>query len=107
MKGTTTTFAGGLGHLLTSWQVYGMIAAGVFGMFLLQSAMNAGKLIAAQPGLTLADPVLPILWGVMAFHERVRGGWLIVPELISVAVLAAAVIALARSPLLTDSRQDG
>jgi drug/metabolite transporter (DMT)-like permease len=107
MKGMTTTFAGGLGHLFTSWQIYGMIAAGVFGMFLVQSAMNAAQLLAAQPGLTLADPVLSILWGVMAFHERVRGGWLILPEVISVAVLAAAVITLARSPLLTDSRQNG
>jgi hypothetical protein len=79
MKGMTTTFVGGLGHLLTNWQIYGMIAAGVFGMFLVQSAMNAAQLLAAQPGLTLADPVLSILWGVMAFHERIRGGWLIVP----------------------------
>jgi hypothetical protein len=64
MKGMTTTFAGGLGHLLTSWQIYGMIGAGAFGMFLVQSAMNAGSLLAAQPGLTMADPVLSVIWGV-------------------------------------------
>jgi hypothetical protein len=28
MKGMTTTFAGGIGNLLTSWQIYGMVAAG-------------------------------------------------------------------------------
>jgi drug/metabolite transporter (DMT)-like permease len=106
MKGMTTTFAGGIGNLLTSWQIYGMIAAGVLGMFLLQSAMNAAGLLAAQPGLTLADPVLSVLWGVLAFHERVRGAWFIAPEVITVAVVAAAVIALARSPLLSESARD-
>jgi drug/metabolite transporter (DMT)-like permease len=107
MKGMTTTFAGGIGNLLTSWQIYGMIAAGAIGMFLVQSAMNAGKLLAAQPGLTLADPVLSVLWGVLAFHETVRGGVFIVPEVISMAIVAAAVIALARSPLLSEASHDG
>ncbi len=80
-----------------------MIAAGGLGMFLVQSAMNAGGLLAAQPGLTLADPVLSILWGALVFRERVRGGILIMPEVASLALVAAAVIALARSPLLAES----
>jgi hypothetical protein len=80
-----------------------MIAAGGLGMFLVQSAMNAGGLLAAQPGLTLADPVLSVLWGAMVFHERVRGGILILPEVASLALVAGAVIALARSPLLSQS----
>lgn len=103
MKGMTTTFSQGVGTLLTSWEVYGMVAAGLLGMFLVQSAMNAGSLIAAQPGLTLADPVISVLWGVLAFHERVRGGWYIAPELICAVVVGAAVVALARSPLLAES----
>jgi hypothetical protein len=76
-------------------------------MLLVQSAMNAGGLLAAQPGMTLADPVLSVLWGVLAFHEGVRGGWFVVPEVISLAIVAAAVIALARSPLLADSARRG
>ena len=106
MKGMTTTLSGGLGQLLTSWQIYGMIAAGLLGMFLVQSAMNAGGLLAAQPGLTLADPVLSVLWGVLVFGETVRGGGFIVGEVISLAVVAAAVIALARSPLLSQSEEE-
>jgi drug/metabolite transporter (DMT)-like permease len=101
MKGMTTTFTQGFGTLLVSWQLYGMIATGVLGMFLLQSAMNAGRLVAAQPGLSLSDPIISILWGVLVFGERVRGGLFILPEVISGLLLAAAVIALARSPLLS------
>jgi drug/metabolite transporter (DMT)-like permease len=102
MKGMTGTFAGGIGAVLTHWQLYGMIATGVLGMFLLQSALNAGQLIAAQPGLTLSDPIVSILWGVLVFGEQVRTGWFVVLAAAGALVLAAAVVVLARSPLLSD-----
>src|SRR6201996_3352284 len=106
MKGVTGIFSHGLVDLFTSWEIYGMVAAGLVGMFLVQSAMNAGGLIAAQPGLTLADPVISVLWGVLAFGEQIRAGWFILPELLSMAVLAAGVVALARSPLLQDAANE-
>jgi len=70
MKGMTKTFSHGIVTLFTSWEIYGMVAAGLLGMFLIQSALNAGGLIAVQPGLTLADPVISVLWGVFAFTRR-------------------------------------
>jgi len=106
MKGMTKTFSAGLGTLFTSWEIYAMVAAGLLGMFLVQSALNAGGLIAAQPGLTLADPVISVLWGVFAFHENVRGGWYIAPEVAAAALLAAAVVTLARSPLLANAADE-
>jgi hypothetical protein len=102
MKGMTNAYAHGFGALLTSWQLYGMVAAGALGMFLVQSALNAGRLIAAQPGLTLSDPIVSILWGVFVFGDQIRGGWFLVLAVISGLVMASAVIALGRSPLLTD-----
>jgi drug/metabolite transporter (DMT)-like permease len=105
MKGMTTAFARGFGALFTSWQLYGMVAVGALGLFLVQSAMNAGRLIAAQPGLTLSDPIVSILWGVLAFHERVRGGWFIAPAVIAGLVMAAAVVMLAHSPLLSGAER--
>ena len=102
MKGMTETVSKGFIVLFTSWELYGMIAAGALGMFLVQSAMNAGRLIAAQPGLTLSDPIVSILWGVLVFGERVRGGWYVALAVVSGLVMAAAVVALARSPLLSD-----
>ncbi len=100
MKGMTRTFSHGMAALLTSWELYAMIAAGGLGMFLLQSAMNAGRLIAAQPGLTLSDPIVSILWGVLVFGEKVRSGWFLVLAVISGLIIASAVVVLARSPLL-------
>jgi len=106
MKGMTRTFSHGLVDLFTSWEIYGMIAAGLLGVFLVQSALNAGGLIAAQPGLTLSDPVISVLWGVFAFHEEVRGGWYILPEVAAAAIVGGAVIALARSPLLAGAAEE-
>jgi len=109
MKGMASTYAQGFGVLFASWQLYGMIAAGLLGMFLVQSAMNAGRLIAAQPGLTLSDPIVSVMWGVLVFRERLHRGWFIVPAVASGLVMVFAVIMLARSPLLSDpaGRQQG
>ena len=41
MKGMTSAYSRGMAALFTSWQLYAMVAAGVGGMFLVQSAMNA------------------------------------------------------------------
>jgi drug/metabolite transporter (DMT)-like permease len=103
MKAMTRTLAGGLGQLFTSWPIYAMVAAGVLGLFLTQSAMNAGQLIAAQPGLTLSDPIVSVLWGVTVFNERVRLGWYTLGELLCAGVIVAAVISLAHSPLVSGS----
>jgi hypothetical protein len=43
---------------------------------------------------------------VLAFHENVRSGWYIAPEVAAVAIMAAAVITLARSPLLADAAEE-
>jgi drug/metabolite transporter (DMT)-like permease len=62
--------------------------------------MNAGRLVAAQPGLTLTDPVVSILWGVLVFREQVRTGWFLALAAVGALVIAGAVLVLARSPLL-------
>lgn len=100
MKGMTSAYSRGIGGVMTSWQLYAMVAAGIVAMFLLQSAMNAGRLVAAQPGLTLTDPVVSILWGVLVFHEQVRTGWFLALTFAGGLILAGAVLVLARSPLL-------
>jgi hypothetical protein len=109
IKGMTDQAAHGLAGIFTSWQLYAMIVSGSGAMFLLQSAMNAGRLLATQPGLTLVDPVVSILWGVLVFQEQARGGWFVLLALAGAAVVSAAVVALARSPLLSgeSGRREG
>lgn len=101
MKGMTTAYSQGMVALLSSWPLYAMIASGIAAMFLVQSALNAGRLVAAQPGLTLTDPIVSILWGVLVFREQVRTGWFLAATVACGLVMAGAVLVLARSPLLS------
>ncbi|MFF8594279.1 DMT family transporter [Streptomyces sp. NPDC015220] len=103
IKGVTDTYSQGLAAVFAGWRLWAMIAVGACAMFLLQSAMQAGRLLATQPGLTMADPVIGILWGVLVFHEQVRGGLFIVLAVLAAAAAAAAVMVLSRSPLLNGS----
>ena len=112
MKGMTTGFSHGLVGVLGSWQAYAMAVCGLVGMFLMQNSLHAGRLLVAQPGITLADPAVAMTWGVVVFHERTRGGVGLILGVVSGMVIAAATVALARSPLLDndeapEERDDG
>lgn len=108
MKGTVTLLSKGFGPLFEAWQTYAMVAAGIAGMFLVQNALQAGKIIAAQPGITLADPAVAIAWGVFGFGERAATG----PAQLGLAVAGGAVMVvgallLARSPVLDSGAAEG
>ncbi len=103
MKGMTPGLARGFEGVFVRWQTYAMVLAGLGAMYLVQHALHAGRLVASQPGITLADPLVAILWGALVFNERFRHGALFLAlAAISALVMAAASVALARSPLLQE-----
>jgi drug/metabolite transporter (DMT)-like permease len=104
MKAATSAFESGPVEGLTAWQTYGMVAAGAAAMFILQSALQAGRLAAAQPGITLADPVVASVWGLFLFGEQARLGLYLIGEIGGGAMIVAAVVVLARSPYLAGQR---
>ena len=101
IKATMVALAGrGVVGLLTAWQTYLAIGFGITGLILVQAALHAGPLLAAQPGFTLMDPLVSILWGVLIYEEVTRtGGWLVLATAGAIAI-GAAVFRLAKSPLL-------
>jgi drug/metabolite transporter (DMT)-like permease len=107
-KGMAAQFgAGGVGGVVSSWQLYAAGAAGLISTWLLQNAYHAGTLAAAQPGITLADPVIATLWGTVAFGEQVTHGWILLLAALPLAAMTAGVLALSRSRArqLTEERQ--
>ena len=104
IKGTTDRYAAeGPGALLTGWQSYATAVSGLLAMFLLQSAMQAGSLIAAQPGLTLSDPLVSILWGVVVFGEQVSTGVHLLIAVLGGVLMGFSVLVLTRSPVLAET----
>ncbi len=97
MKGMTNQLQHGFLTVFWSWQTYLMIATGAASMYLLQNAVAAGKLVAAQPGFTLADPVVAILWGTLVFGESVQKGLFMLLAVLSFVLMVASVVALSRA----------
>jgi hypothetical protein len=71
----------------------------------MQWALHTGPLLASQPGFTLMDPVVSILWGVLVYNEVTRsGGWLVL-SVAGMGALALGVLMLARSPVLNEVKE--
>ena len=88
--------------LLGSWQTYVLVVLGPLFFFLLQRTLQAGQLVASQPALTLANPLVAVVFGVAVFGERVRGGWWSWLALLGVLAVVAGTVFLSRSPLLRE-----
>lgn len=106
MKGAVAELSSGILALFSAWQTYAMVAAGIFGMFLVQNAMQSGKLVAAQPGITLLDPFVAIVWGIFAFDERTSGNAVHLALATAGGVLmVGGALLLSRSPILERDRR--
>lgn len=96
--------ASGIGGVLRSPQTYLVIVLGPGFFFLLQKALQAGRLVASQPALTLANPVVSIAFGIVVFGEHARSGMWLILALFGAAMIIACTVLLARSPLLHESQ---
>ncbi|MGW3104744.1 DMT family transporter [Streptomyces sp. NPDC001100] len=63
---------GGLTELVTGWQPYGVLALGVTGLLLVQSAFETAPLRMSLPALTAAQPLAGIICGVGFLGDRLR-----------------------------------
>ena len=97
----------GLYGVLTNWSPYVLIAAGAAALFLASNAFQAGSLAASQPGLTIVDPLVASLLGVVLFGEHIRHDPAqLVGEGVALAILVASVILLSRSLLVQGEAAD-
>ncbi|MFH8698028.1 DMT family transporter [Streptomyces chartreusis] len=63
---------GGMAEVLTSWQPYAVVALGLTGLILVQSAFETASLRMSLPALTAAQPLAGILCGVGFLGDRLR-----------------------------------
>ncbi|HUC05396.1 MAG TPA: DMT family transporter [Acidimicrobiales bacterium] len=89
--------------IFSNWSPYVLLLTGAVSFFLASNAFAAGSLAASQPGLTIADPLVASLLGVMLFGERIdlQTGALI-GETAALLILAASVVLLSRSPIVSE-----
>ncbi|MEU8753073.1 DMT family transporter [Streptomyces chartreusis] len=63
---------GGMAEVLTGWQPYAVVALGLTGLILVQSAFETASLRMSLPALTAAQPLAGILCGVGFLGDRLR-----------------------------------
>ena len=96
--------SGGIVAVFTTWQFYACATAGVVAAFLLENAYQAGPLAASQPGITLIDPMVSTVWGIVVFGETVSHGVLLGLTVLPAAAVAAGVFLLSRSKILRETQ---
>lgn len=98
LKSASGTFADhGFTAFLRSWQTYGFALAGAGSVILLENALQAGPLAAAQPALTIGDAVVSLTLGMTLFGEWIRTGWWLVPEAVGALMIVGGVVVLSRA----------
>lgn len=90
----------GVLSIFRAWQLYVALSAGLYAFWMLQRALRTGKLVASQPGITLADPFVAITWGGLVYGEQMNTGAAIGLAVLAALVLSAGAILLAHSPAL-------
>jgi drug/metabolite transporter (DMT)-like permease len=97
--------AHGVVALLESWAPYAVIASGVAGTLIVQSAFQAGSLPASLPTLTAVDPIASIAIGTMLFGEHVNdAGAARGIEAAGLAAMIAGIFILGRSAAVLAGR---
>ena len=98
-KPTLDFLHAGIDELLTHWEPYALAIAGIIGFVLQQISLGTGKLAPSVATVSVANPVVGILLGVVLLEERLsRPAWHVVVACIGLglALAGAVVISLAR-----------
>lgn len=95
------------GGLFATWQTYGVAVVGPISFYLLQNSLQAGNLVASQPGFTLLNPIVSVLWGLLVFGEQPQGGAFLVGSAVGALLVVAGTVALSRSSLLDPESSRG
>jgi drug/metabolite transporter (DMT)-like permease len=103
-KPTLTYLHQSAGTMLSHWECYALAVAGVLGFVLQQVSLGTGRLAPSVATVSVANPLVGILIGVLLLDERFsRPGWHVLLAVLGLglALVGAVVISLAR-----DARKD-
>jgi hypothetical protein len=101
-KSVVDQVGAGVLHVVGSWHLYALIAISTGAMLTNQSAFQAGHVAAALPAISVVNPVVACVLGVLLLGEGVHSRSAPVTGLAAIAIAAMTVgtIVLARSPTI-------
>jgi drug/metabolite transporter (DMT)-like permease len=95
----------GAGAVFITWAPYALVGAGAIGIWLMQSAFNAGPLQQSLPAISAGEPLVGMLLGVIVFGDRIQvtAGELAL-QAGGIVALVVGVIMVGRAPALSQLR---
>jgi drug/metabolite transporter (DMT)-like permease len=100
-KGVVDRLGDGPAAVLGTPELYAWAAVGLAGTSWQQSSFRAGALSASLPTMTITEPLVASILGVLVLGETLRpgeDGWLALIAAIAVMVVAAAALARSEAP---------
>jgi drug/metabolite transporter (DMT)-like permease len=95
----------GISAMVTTWAPYALVGAGAIGIWLMQSAFNAGPLNESLPAISAGEPLVGLLLGVIVFGDRIQvTPGLLAMQAAGIVALVVGVIMVARAPALSQLR---
>ena len=88
-----------VGTMLSHWECYALAVAGVIGFIVQQVSLGTGRLAPAVATVSVANPVVAVLIGIVLLDERLsRPAWHVLVAVIGLGLtfVGAVVISLAR-----------
>jgi drug/metabolite transporter (DMT)-like permease len=86
----------GIDELLSNWEPYALAVAGVLGFVLQQVSLATGRLAPSVATVSVANPVVGILLGVILLDERLsRPAWHVLVACIGLGLALAGAVAIA------------
>ena len=87
-----------VGTMLSHWECYALAVAGVLGFVLQQVSLGTGRLAPSVATVSVANPVVGILIGVLLLDERLsRPGWHILIAVFGLCLALAGAVAISLS----------
>jgi drug/metabolite transporter (DMT)-like permease len=105
-KGVVDRLDDGITELARTPELYAWALVGIAGTAWQQSSFRAGALTASLPTMTVAEPVVGSVLGIVVLGEAMRpgdAGWLTL--IVAVVVMIVATAALARGEAVTAAKQ--
>jgi drug/metabolite transporter (DMT)-like permease len=95
----------GVAAMFTTWAPYALVGAGAIGIWLMQSAFNAGPLQESLPAIAAGEPLVGLLLGVLVFGDRIQiSTGELAMQAGGIVALVAGVILVGRAPALSQLR---
>jgi len=95
----------GVAAMFTTWAPYALVGAGAIGIWLMQSAFNAGPLQHSLPAIAAGEPLVGLLLGALVFGDRIQvSPGELAMQAGGIFALVAGVILVGRAPALSQLR---